>query len=331
MYFQKKPKFIHNLWTPYDDDPLHIQLRTSKGYFEVDKIDAALFLKIRSLCTGNRTQEEIAVLTKIPIAKVNEIIDSLASIGTIRQEEDIQLISDNDFRNKLLIACEMWGEQLAETNLFLEILSGNHPVNVFKGFLLETYHYIKDFPEILHCAAEKAIDSNLKEEIFNYYLQELGHESFIMLDLMKLGFSEKEVENSVPLVSTQTIIWLMKDLFERFPFTVFLVAKVIEADDFDENLGDEIRDSIQTNLQVDRSTLDGLIEHMKVDYSLGHSQLLEKNLQYIIFEEKEAIHFVINRIHDIKHAFDLQKLEIIQYYTQEGNYIPRQRVDYFGV
>lgn len=34
---------------------------------------------------------------------------------------------------------------------------------------------------------------------------------------------------------------------------------------------------------------------------------------------------------DIKHAFNLQAIEIKDYYSGIGNYLPRQKVDYFGV
>lgn len=47
--------------------------------------------------------------------------------------------------------------------------------------------------------------------------------------------------------------------------------------------------------------------------------------------DRKDISDILNMIHDIKHAFDLQKLEIIEYYSHVGNYFPRQKVDYFGV
>ena len=59
--------------------------------------------------------------------------------------------------------------------------------------------------------------------------------------------------------------------------------------------------------------------------------ILDNNKHLISFANKNDVSDILNRIHDIKHAFDLQKLEIKDYYSHEGNYFPRQKVDFFGV
>jgi hypothetical protein len=331
MDYVKFPKLIHNLWTVYEEDPDTYILRTSKGHFEVSKEEAELFLTFRGYCTGHKSQKEIAALTSIPEEKISSVIQSLAEIESIRHEGKLDALSPAAIRQKMITACEMWAEQLGDTHLFTEILAGKHRIEVLNGFLLETYHYIKHFPDLLAVARDHADNPVLKNVLNEYHSQECGHEAFVLSCLEKAGFGEHEVETSIPLVSTNTILLLMKDLFEQFPCTVLLVARVIEADAYSDESVEYIREALRTRLHIDSTTLDGLIKHMEVDYQLGHAELLNNHKDLIILPNKADAHFILNRIHDIKHAFDLQKLEIVDYYTHKGNYVPRQKVDFFAV
>ncbi|MDO6708359.1 hypothetical protein [Photobacterium sp. 1_MG-2023] len=331
MTYIDNPKFIHNLWTHFEDNPDVYLLRTSKGYFEVDKNDSELFLKFRGLCTGHNSQSEISDKTGIPLDKISDIIKSLEEIECLRIESDINLITDDIIYDKMKTACEMWAEQLEDSHLFNDVIHGNHDINILKGLLLETYHYIKDFPDCIKAARDNTSNNRLKEKLDIYYNQEKGHEVFILSCLEKLGLSSEEVTTSIPLVSTQSLLNLIKDLFVKYPYSVALVARVIEADEYNEDIAIEIRNALENNLKIDRNCLDGLIEHMAIDYSLGHSNLIDEHHEFIKVSNIEDAHIILNRIHDIKHSFDIQKLEILDYYGHTGNYIPRQRVDFFGV
>jgi hypothetical protein len=68
-----------------------------------------------------------------------------------------------------------------------------------------------------------------------------------------------------------------------------------------------------------------------IDEGLGHTSRVERNQHLITVGSEAALHRLVNRLHDIKHAFDLQKLEIVHYYSNVGNYVPRQFVDYFAI
>ncbi|MDE9445080.1 hypothetical protein [Xenorhabdus bovienii] len=146
-----------------------------------------------------------------------------------------------------------------------------------------------------------------------------------------MGMRKEEVETSIPLVSTSNIINMMKALFVKYPESIFLVAKVIESHDYDENEVKIAIDNINETYNLKQGTLEPFFEHSKIDYEFGHSQLLEKAKSLINFNDVDKVSYVLNAIHDIKHAIDLQCLEIEEYYTKQGNYIPRQRVEYFGV
>lgn len=53
--------------------------------------------------------------------------------------------------------------------------------------------------------------------------------------------------------------------------------------------------------------------------------------QRLSFPGGEELHATVNRLHDIKHAFDSRKLDIEDYHGGEGNDFPRRAVDSFAV
>ena len=139
------------------------------------------------------------------------------------------------------------------------------------------------------------------------------------------------LDTSVPLVSTQSILNLLEKLFVDYPWTPLFIAKVIEESEFSSDIADISGNKLKEIYDISYNPLVHLYKHAEIDFSLRHFFILDANKHLISFVDKNNINDVLNRIHDIKHAFDLQKLEIKDYYSHVGNYFPRQKVDFFGV
>lgn len=329
--FRIYPKFRHNLWTNYEDSPDVTYLSVSHGKFTVPTSDAQKFLKIRSYCTGHHSVDEIAEKSQLLTNEVHAMISSLDEINLLHLPfKPLESISKNHIVTTLMAATDIWREQLSDTHISREIFQGKTSRQVVIGWLLETYHYIKQFPVLLQTAADRA-DGRLKNLLQDYAKQENGHEFFILQSLLKAGLSRGEVEESIPLVSTRTIDLLLTELFTLEPSTVLLVAGIIEADDYDQDAANEVANTLHQVHDLPLDMLTPFFKHVDIDNKLGHHQLLKNNRQYLQMINPQHLHRIVNMLHDIKHAFDLQRLEIYDYYDKLGNYIPRQRVDFFAI
>lgn len=325
------PKLRHNLWTVFDEEPDKTYLTVSHGTFEVPTQEAQTFLKMRRYCTGHNSVDAIIGKSRLNADCVRDILDSLAKADIFRPPyRGFHEMSDEERRSVLFDACRIWAEQMAETTLAVEIRSGDVPRSVVVGWLLETYHYIKTFPETIAYAARHA-DGQLREVLEAYASQERGHEAYVVRCLRALGFGDAEIDGSIPLVSTRLIDLLMRELFARTPMAALLVAAIVEADDLSDDEADSFRSAVARNYGFDADTLLPLQEHMMIDARLGHAELARRNAHLITVRDEDELHHLVNALHDIKHAFDLQKLEIMEYYSKSGNYIPRQFVDFFAV
>jgi hypothetical protein len=124
---------------------------------------------------------------------------------------------------------------------------------------------------------------------------------------------------------------LIKIALLILPPTVLLVASIIEASEIDIEQKDVVIRELQKHYGFETDTMAPYFTHVKVDIDLGHEQLLANNIEFIKLIPAELLHNITNNIHDIKHAFDLQQLEIEHYYGKRGNYFPRQFVDFYAI
>lgn len=330
--YYEYPKFIHNLWTKFNNKKEVYYLSFLNNYYEVDTEKANNFLKFRSFCTGNNTIDEVSIKSNIDKNIIKGMLKEFKEIGMIREnEKDINEYNKNQILEKIKDACNLWREQLDETNIFHLIVKGETSYETFVGFLFECYHYIKLFPTVIKEAYDLEENKELKNEFYEFYKQELNHEEYVLSSLMKLGYKKHEVENSIPLVSTKNIIDHMKNLVKIHPFSLFFINKIIESDSDEKEINDKLKDIISNKFSINRDVLNTFFEHSSIDYKLSHYSLLEKNIAHFYLNENTISHDILNYLHDIKHCFDLQKLEILEYYNKIGNYIPRQKVDFFGV
>ena len=162
-----------------------------------------------------------------------------------------------------------------------------------------------------------------------YVAEETGHEDFVLQALLNLGLSELEVVESRPLVSTRLIGFLLRELFELEPASVLLVAAVVEAQDIPASRLDEFQSRIASRYALPERALAPYFQHQMIDASLGHSQLLSDNITLFQVTDIAILNQIVDKLHDLKHAFELQSKEIKMYYGDlAGKYFPRQAVTF---
>jgi hypothetical protein len=147
-----------------------------------------------------------------------------------------------------------------------------------------------------------------------------------------LGFSKEEVERSIPLLSTRLIGFLMRELFELEPTSVLLVAAVIEAQEFDAHEIASFKANLSKHYGFEVDVFDPYFRHQEIDVAMGHAELFASHSDFIVINDRQLLDDIVNKLHDLKHAFDLQGLEIKAYFTDlHGKYLPRQSVEFAGI
>lgn len=197
------------------------------------------------------------------------------------------------------------------------------------GWLIEMYHYISDFPAAIDVAVNYA-DGELKTLLIKYANEERHHNIYVLRTLINLGIKEKEIQCSTPMLSTRLIGFIMRDLFQLCPSSVLLMAALVEANEIEEDQLNIFNDKMREYYSTPDQAFKPYFDHQKIDTKLGHVDLLKNNLHLLQFNNKQTRDLVLNKLHDLKHTFDLMSLEIESYYKEmAGKYFPRQPI-YFN-
>lgn len=324
------PRLRENLWH-VDPEAQRALLITPESAFEVELPEAQKFLRMRSFCTGHHSVEEIARLSGLPVEEVRATLQALDEARVLcAPPPPGGLIPPEEARQALLRVCHIWSQELRRSYVGNELALGGLPRTVLLGWLMEMYHYVRDFPEALSHAARGA-SGRLKEVLTRYEAQERGHEIFLLRTLMNLGLTREEIERSTPLVSTRLVGLLMRELFEFEPSSVLVVAALVEAQEFDEAQILAFQERVGALYGVAPEALGPFFEHQRVDVQMGHAELLEQHLELVELRELKRLDRLVNGLHDLKHAFDLQGLEIKDYYgALNGKYFPRQPMGFLA-
>lgn len=320
------PKLRENLWSIQLDEPYSFVETTDRTY-EVPTEQALAFLKIRTHCTGHNSVAEIERRSGASSNTVVSILAALTNANILLPKDaalDSAIFEQEEMRGKLVRIGEMWAQELSRAYVANELLEGGLHRSVLLGWLVETYHYVRDFPEAIACGAARA-QGELSEVLHRYVAEERGHESFVLQTLVNAGFTEKEICASSPLVSTRLIGLLLRELFEFEPMSVLLVASMIEAQDSPQSDIEKLQYRLEQRYGFPSGTMSPYFQHQQIDASLGHSKMLSANLHLLTIENTETLNNIVHKLHDIKHAFELQSAEIKSYYGElAGKYFPRQ-------
>lgn len=323
------PKFRENIWR-FSEDGEKSYLITSDEAFEVDVDDVKTFLKIRSHCTGHNSIEDIARKSGVAADKVSSIIDSLREIGVtypeVANEDSVDVT-----HKKWIAICDIWSEELKMNFIGNQLMEGKLPKEALIGWLIEMYHYISDFPDAIDVATQHA-EGELKTLLIKYANEERHHNVFVLRTLENLGISQREVQSSTPMLSTRLVGFIMRDLFQTCPSSVLLMAALVEANEIEEDKVGLFNERMQQHYHTPDQAFKPYFDHQDIDAKLGHVRLLKDNLHLLHFKDKHTRDQVVNKLHDLKHAFDLMGLEITHYYQDlGGKYFPRQPIDFGAI
>ncbi len=323
-----RPRLRENAWRIRPDGESSV-LITTRDIFEVDRDDALKFLRMRSHCTGSHTIPEIAQRSELTPTEVEQTLHSLIEAEVVLPESAEQApLRAEEVRQMLQTICQMWATELRACYVGSELARGDQPKSVLIGWLFEAYHYISDFPRAIDHAVEYA-DGPLKKVLKVYADQERNHAEFVVRTLENLGVHRRELQSSTPLVSTRAIGWLMREMFQHEPSSALMMAALVEATDVDDDAIRPFKERMTELYDVPVTALDPYFEHQSIDLAMGHSDLFKNNAALVDITDRAKLDVVVNNLHDLKHAFELQTLEIKQYYTDMfGRYMPRQQMRY---
>jgi len=289
------------------------------------------FLNVKRYFDGRHSIGTIAEITGVSAEAVRAIAVQFDELGLLRTAEPMDSIPADVFAKQIDQSCEMWARQIGYHRLFSGLQNGELRKEVFLGTILETYHYVKSAPKHIGTAVAHCANPAFEPLLSQYFTEEWNHAQLILASLVRMGLPREWVEDAHPIIGTWSLVNNLCEIARQDTLAYLACTALFEAkdDDFADSAEGLRRTAVRHGFPADCA--DPIIGHAEMDIAAGHVSLLGQALQHVPFVTAEQAHRAVNNLHDVKHSFDQFHDQIIQYYTDIANYIPRVKVDYFSL
>jgi hypothetical protein len=153
----------------------------------------------------------------------------------------------------------------------------------------------------------------------------------LLLALKRTGMPAEQIRNAHPVIGTWSLINNLCEVARRDTLAYIACTTLFEAraEDFEAGAA-SLRKAART-AGFPEECAEPLITHMRIDLEAEHVGLLREAMEIVGSVPADKAHRAVNALHDVKHSYDQYHDQIIQYYSDIANYIPRLSVDYFSL
>ncbi len=303
-------------------------------HFEIEQqgSDFKSFLNLKRYLDGRHTIEDIAGITGVSADDTLEIVNAFAEQGLLRAEVDgLDVIPTTAFLKQIDKSTGMWAEQIGYHRLWSGLENLDYRKEVFLGLILETYHYINSASRHISTAIAHCTDPKWKHLLSEYLSEEYNHAWMARDSLVRMGLTKQEVENAHPLIGTWSLVNNLCEIARQDTLGYLACTKLFEARGVESLDGARTLQRLATAYGYPEDCLEPLVSHVEEDVSANHTGLLEEALEEAGDIPAARAHHAVNNLHDLKHSYDQYADNIILYYSDISNYIPRLKVDYFSL
>lgn len=195
------------------------------------------------------------------------------------------------FFKKLLNDTEPERLHFLSSPIIGKCLKGEIVMDDYVAFLCQAYHHVKHTVPLLMAVGARLPEDKewLRVAIAEYIEEELGHQEWILNDIVHCGYDKEAVRNMRPAAATELMVAYAYDMVQRInPVGFFGMVHVLEGSSV--NLADKIADSIGHALNLPRNTFSYLYSHGSLDQE--HVKFFENLMDKIEddMEQKLIIH-----------------------------------------
>lgn len=293
--------------------------------------DRATFLEVKRRLDGRHSIADIAAASGLHDSEVREIVATFAGLGLLRRPQPVATIPMAEFRRQITTTAGMWRRQIGYHRLFQGLDRGVHRREVLDGLLIETYHVVRNASRHIAVAVAHADSPAAADAFAGYLADERDHGGMMLECCRRLGMDPARVTAAHPLIGTMSLLAMLSEIGRASTLAYAVSTGLFEAAAPELPGAADHMAGIAAAYGLDADVFAPLLDHARGDVAAGHSSLFETIYGGTATISAAEAHACVNWMHDLKHAYDQYHDQILQYYSDASNYIPRLRVDYFSL
>jgi hypothetical protein len=321
LYFEQ-PKLRSNVKITHDENCIHIRHHgTEVELAPLNNISLRDIENFLNVMDGNHSIDEIVNSTKI--FSRDDVINYIKNL------DDNWLLSEGK-KNRLngktglefIIELEdkyaQWLYEAKETPLTRLLLDNKASKNLVIGFSFEYYHVTRRCHECISPAIAKA-QGEIREKVIEFFVEEYRHDKLLAKSLMALGYTKNEIENSIPLPYTQSIMNMLSKWAHTDLLSLMAGIFIFEGTDYD---GYAYKDAISAyDFPPDFAKYQNT--HGDINLEGDHGHVTREFFTHVGYISPEDQTRVINNIRFLNELHVRMHANTIDYYDHPNSIIPR--------
>jgi pyrroloquinoline quinone (PQQ) biosynthesis protein C len=312
-------------------DGSKVSLRLKDRIVDLPAGSYDVYAKVAAWLPSNRSKADISKELGYDEKKVVNLLSSLEESGLIYKYDDIpEKISGEDFHadyfSKILPS---WLDEAFSHPFWGRMMSGKGSARLFAGWLIELYHYTKNANRHMPLSCAHAHEKQIKLMRARHYAEEWNHYHYFVKSLKALGYTEKQITESVPLPMTLALSNFMRQAAREDVLAYSICSAVLEGTTTERKTFNPYYDRSAELYGIPREAIQPIYAHLDLDIQYQHSDLFHDILSTVPSMTRERAARVLDYGHQlVEHIWQWTE-NIERYYDDPANPFPRAAFDPF--
>ncbi|BAY86752.1 hypothetical protein NIES267_62630 [Calothrix parasitica NIES-267] len=229
-------------------------------------------------------------------------------------------VSGSQFYRELWRFLERLKLQFTSSPFFAKMVDGTITKHQLIGYSLESYHVTHLCPKLLAPALANYESNPVDKLLQEFFASELHHDRLIDKSLKSVGITDEQIQKMQPLPSTFGICSSLAIFAKQHPLSFKAALILFEQD---EPSFHEFFKKQSQALELPKDFYQPILLHAGINEDGGHEDitgLLLSEIPYISLSEQALVK---KNMVNLMELIVLRSYEIIDYYGNENNIIPR--------
>jgi pyrroloquinoline quinone (PQQ) biosynthesis protein C len=296
---------------------------------EIGAKEHAAYTRLVEWLHTRNGEADLALQTGMDVPTLTRFAAQLANTGLLyRMSELPDSVSGEEFhRDYFAKLLPSWLSEAFSHPFWERMTSGRGSARLFSGWMFELYHYTKNANRHMPLSCAFSRDKAIKGLRAKHYAEEWNHYHYFVKSLKALGFTEKDVTESVPLPMTLALSNFMRQAAREDILAYSICSAVLEGTTTDRKAFNPYYEKVVELYGVPRAAIEPIYAHLDLDVKYKHSDLFLDILQTVKTVPRARASRILDYGHQLVEHIWLWTHGIEAYYGADQASVPRRPFD----
>jgi pyrroloquinoline quinone (PQQ) biosynthesis protein C len=315
--------------TPGAGDTVALRLRDR--VIELGTKESEAYAKLVEWLPTHRRVADLVTASGMDEGRLSRLANALADAGLLYRRADLpETVSGKQFYEEHFApALEAWLSEAFAHPYWERMMSGKGSARLYAGWTMELYHYTKNANRHMPLSCAHARDKAVKLMRAKHYAEEWNHYHYFATSLRALGFTDADIEASVPLPMTLALSNFMRQAAREDILAYSICSAVLEGTTVNRKTYNPYHEKVTELYGIPKAAVQPIYDHLDLDIQYQHSNLFLDIMTTVDTLTAARAARVLEYGHQLVEHIWMWTDSIESYYGNEANPVPRRPFDPF--